>query len=65
MWRGEPPPAKMLIPAVGPENKTTNKCAANVVMSLLLYHRIVEPVNSDGANGDVKGMKLAEDYDQR
>ena len=55
----------MLIPAVSPENETTNKGAANVVMSLLLYHGVVEPVNSDGANGDVKGMRLAKDYDQR
>ena len=54
----------MLIPAVSPENKTTNKGATNVVISLLLYHGIVQPVNSDGANGDVKGMKLTDDYNQ-
>ena len=36
VWRGEPKPAQLLIPAVSPENKTTNKGAANVIMSLLL-----------------------------
>ena len=65
VWRGEPSPVKMLNHTVSPENKMTNKGAANVVMFLLLYHRIVKPVNSDGANGDVKGMRLADDYDQR
>ena len=44
VWRGEPSPARILIPAVSPENETTNKGAANVVMSLLLYHGIIEPV---------------------
>ena len=62
VWRGQPSPAKMLIPPVSPENETTNRGAANVVMSLLLYHRIVEPINNNGANGDVKGMQLANDY---
>ena len=55
----------MLIPALSPENETTNKGAANVVMSLLLYHGIIQPVTSDGANGDVKGMKLADDYQEQ
>ena len=65
MWRGHLTPAKMLIPPVSPENETTNRGAANIVMSLLLYHGIVEPVNYDGANGDVKGMELADDYKER
>ena len=33
-----------------------------MVMSLLLYHGIVEPINNNGANGDVKGMQLSADY---
>ena len=37
VWRGEPSPAKMLIPPVSPENKTTNRGAANIVILLLLY----------------------------
>ena len=41
VWRGKLAPAKMLIPPVSPENKMTNQGAANVVMSLLLYHGIV------------------------
>ena len=55
----------MLISPVSPESETTNKGAANIAMSLLLYHGIVQPVNCNGANGDVKGMKLADEYDQR
>ena len=62
VWRGEPSPAKMLIPPVTPENEITNKGAANVVMLVLLYHNIVEPINNDGANSNVKGMKLADNY---
>ena len=65
VWRGQLTPAKMLIPPVSPENETINCGAANVVMSLLLYHRIVEPVNNEGANGDVKGMQLTDDYRDR
>ena len=65
VWRGKPKPAQLLIPAVSPENETTNKGAANVIMSLLLYHGVVEPTSSDGANGDVKGMRLAHDYKDR
>ena len=34
-------------------------------MYLLLYHGIVEPMSNDGANGDVKGMKLADNYKDR
>ena len=65
IWRGQVTPAKLLIPPVSPENETTNRGAANVVMSLLLYHGIVVPVSNQGANGDVKEMRLAEDYGER
>ena len=65
VWRGQPSPAQLLIPAVSPENKTTNKGAANVVMSLLLYDGVVEPTSNVGSNGDIKGMKLAGDYMER
>ena len=51
VWRGQPSPAQLLIPAVSPKNKTTNKGTANVVMSLLLYHGIVEPTSNEGAMG--------------
>ena len=59
------PPAKLLIPPVSPENETTNKGAANVIMSLLLMHGILEPTTNDGANGDLKGIRLAHDYKDR
>ena len=62
VWRGEPSPVQLLIAAISPENKTTNKGAASVVMSLLLYHGIVEPTSNDRANGNIKGMKLANNY---
>ena len=65
VWRGTLPPAKMLIPPVSPENETTNRGAANVVMSLLLYHGVVEPTDNNGANGDVKSIQLAADYKER
>ena len=65
MWRGEPKPAQLLIPAVSPVNKTTNKGAANVIMSLLLYHGVIKPTNSNGANGDIKGMHLSDDYQEQ
>ena len=61
----KPKPAHLLIPAVSPENETTNKGAANVILLLLLYHGVIEQTNSDGANGDVKGMHLADDHEER
>lgn len=36
-----------------------------MVMSLLLYHSIVEPTDNNGTNGDVKGIHLAADYKER
>ena len=65
VWRGTLPAAKLLIPPVSPEDETTNKGAANVVMSLLLLHGIVKAVDSDGANGDVSKMRLAPNYKEK
>jgi hypothetical protein len=65
IWRGTPQPVKFLLPPVSPENETTNRGAANVVMSLLLLQGIIVPTDSEGARGDIRKMKLAEDYKSR
>ena len=51
VWQGEVHPATLLIPPVSPDDKTTNKGAANVIMSLLLMHGVLEPTTNEGANG--------------
>ena len=62
VWRGLVEPVKLLIPPVSPDNETTNKGAANVIMSLLLMHGVLKATSNQGVNGDLKGIKLAEDY---
>ena len=62
VWRGEVAPAKLLIPPVSLDNETTNKGAANVIISLLLMHGVLEATSNQGVNGDLKGIKLADDF---
>ena len=58
-------PVKLLIPPVSPDNETTNKGAANVIMSLLLMHGVVEATSNDGVNGNLKSIRLTDDYKDR
>ena len=65
VWPGEVGPVKLLIPPVSPDNETTNKGAANVIMSLLLMHGVIEATSNDGVNGNLKSIHLAKDYKDR
>ena len=65
IWRGDVGPVKLLIPLVSPDNETTNKGAANMIMSLLLMHGVLEATSNEGANGNLKGICLSDNYKDR
>ena len=62
VWRGKVDPVKLFIPPVSRDNETTNKSATNVIMSLLLMLGVLQATSNQGANGDLKGIKLADDF---
>ena len=65
LWRGEATKTSLLMPPVSPEDETTNLGAAKVVLSLLVLFGILELQSNEGAEGNVRGIRLADGYDKR
>ena len=59
---GTAPKTSLIIIPVSIEDETTNKGAAKVILSLIGMFGILEVTSQDGTNGDVKGLKLTDDY---
>ena len=51
-----------MIPPASVEDDTTNKGAVKVILLFLAMFGILEAMSQEGTNGDVKGLKLADDY---
>ena len=64
-WRGEVHQASLLLPPVSHEDETTNLGAAKVVLSLLVMYGIFDIDSNEGSNGEVKGLRLADGYEDR
>ena len=68
IWRGKSSAAELLIPPFSPEDETTNKGAAKVILSLLLFFGILEPTEAsdeEGLQQNVQKMRLASDAKDR
>jgi hypothetical protein len=65
IWRGCPSQTELLLPPVSPEDETTNIGAAKVVLSLLVLYGILEYTGSDGVEGNLKSVKLADGYEEK
>ena len=58
--------SKIIIPPVSPEDETTNKGAAKVVLSLLVFFGILEPISQEGATqNNITQLRLKEGYEER
>ena len=58
--------SKIIIPPVSPEDETTNKGAAKVVLSLLVFFGILEPISQEGATqNNITQLRLKEGYKGR
>jgi hypothetical protein len=64
-WRGTMPKSSMIIPPISPEDETTKKGAGKVILSLLALFGILEATEHEGTSGNVKGLKLADNYQTR
>ena len=63
-WRGNQKGENLIIPPVSPEDKTTNKGAANVVLSLLVLFGILEHISQEGATqNNIAQIRLKEGYE--
>ena len=65
IWRGCPSQTEILLPPVSPEDETTNIGAAKVVLSLLVLYGILQYTGSDGVEGNLKSIGLADGYEDR
>ena len=65
IWRGQAAAAEAIIPPVSPDDETTNIGAAKNILSLLLFHKILIPTDSEGVEGNIRKLELAPGYNKR
>ena len=62
LWRGTDPKTLLMIPPVIIEDETKNKGTEKLILLMLAMFGILELTSQEGTNGDVKGLKLSDDY---
>ena len=60
-WRGDKKGAKLIIPPVNTEDKTKNKGASKVVLSLMVLFGVLEPISQKGeTQNNITQLQLKE-----
>jgi hypothetical protein len=65
VWRGKQSRAKLLVPTVSLEDETTSCGLGKVILSLMEMFGILEATETDGVDGYVRHLRLAEGYEAK